>query len=419
MQKQLNRKYSASQAINSSLMATMLAFASIFLLDKGLANSTIGIILALSNVASIIVQTFFANFTAKHKSVQLQDMLKFTLGVIIVASIIIFFAPTPLLFILAIIVAFSFAQSNTPFVNSLAFIYEDKGIEINYGIGRGFGSLAYALVNLFLGFIIQKTAPGILPILYIGIALAFIFIVRSYRLPENALPETFDDSLEATEENEVNEQTQAESKSISLEEQSFVGFLSKYRNLIFVILGLAFVLFAHSIISTYMIQIVTPIGGDSSSVGLAVFIAAGAEFPVMMNFDKLSKKRSAAFWLKCSMFFFILKIVILYFATNLFMVYLSQFLQFGAYALAYPAAVQYIKNAVDKKDLFKGQSLFTISTTMSAVFASLMGGILIDNFGVSTMLFIAFLVAGIGGGIIFATVDRVPQPEAKLAQAQN
>lgn len=418
MQKKLNRTYAASQAINSGLMATMLGFASIFLLDKGLANSTIGFILALSNVASIIVQTFFANLTAKHKSIKLQDMLTFTLIVIILASILIFFAPSPLLFILAIIVAFSFAQSNAPFVNSLAFIYEDKGIEINYGIGRGFGSLAFALVNLVLGFVVQQTTPRILPFFYIGIAIAYIFIVRSFRLPKNELAGKLG-VPEETVANEVKEENNTDRESISLEEQSFAGFVSQYRNLIFLIIGLVFVLFAHSIISTYMIQIVSPIGGDSGSVGLAVFIAAAVEFPVMMNFDKLLERKPAAFWLKCSMIFFVLKVVILFFATNLFMVYFSQFLQFGSYALAYPAAVQYIKGAVAKKDLFKGQTLFTISTTMSGVFASLMGGLLIDNFGVSHMLFTAFVVAVVGGVIVFTTVNRVPQENVKLAKTQN
>lgn len=412
MQKILNRKYSASQAINSSLMATMLAFASIFLLDKGLANSTIGFIIALSNVSSVIIQTFFANFTAKHKSIELQDMLTFMLIVIILASVTVFFAPSQLIFIIAIIIAFSFAKSNVPFVNSLAFIYEDQGVEINYGFGRGFGSLAYALVNLVLGFVIQQTTPGILPLLYIGMAIVFIFIVRSFRLPEDTLGKNL-------EVNKPIEEAKNKRPSISIEEQSFAGFLSKYRTLIFAIIGLALVLFGHSIISIYMIQIVTPIGGNSSTVGLAVFIAAGAEFPVMMNFDKLQKKKNAAFWLKTSMVFFILKIVIMYFATSLWMVYLSQFLQFGAFALAYPAAVQYIKNGVDKKDLFKGQSFFTISTTMSSVFASLAGGLLIDYFGIGAMLFVALLVALVGGAIIFTTVNRVPQEQAAFARAQN
>lgn len=410
MNKQLNRKYAASHAINSGLLATMLAFASIFLLDKGFANSTIGMILALCNVAAIIVQTFFANFTAKRPSVKLQDMLTFMLIIIILSSITLFVSPSPILFLFAIILAFSFAQSNTPFVNSLAFIYEEEGVLINYGVGRGFGSLAYALVNLILGFVVEMTTPSILPLFYIGLSVLFILIIRSYRLPER--DQTV--HLETTPEVEVPAR-----ESIPVEEQSLAGFVSNYRSLIFVILGLSFVIFAQTIIGTFMIQIVTPIGGDSRSVGLAIFIAAAVEFPVMMNFDKLLQKQSAAFWLKLSVLFFVCKVILLFLANTLWMVYLSQFLQFGAYALAYPAAVQYIKQSVAKKDLLKGQTLFTIGTTMSAVFASFMGGLIIDSFGVSSMLLTAFFAVLIGGLIIYTTLNKLPEQQLKVVNVQN
>ena len=410
LNKQLNRKYAASHAINSGLLATMLAFASIFLLDKGFANSTIGMILALCNVAAIIVQTFFANLTAKRPLLKLQDMLTFMLIVIILASLTLFISPSPTLFLFAVILAFSFAQSNTPFVNSMAFIYEEEGIQINYGVGRGFGSLAYALINLILGFMIEKTSPGILPLLYIILALIFIFIIRSYRLPADHQP------VDREMKPEVELHTV---EPIPVENQSLAGFFSKYRHLSLVILGLSFVLFSQTLIGTFMIQIVSPLGGDSSTVGLAIFIAAAIEFPVMMNFDRLLKKRSAAFWLKLAVFFYICKIGIILSANSIWLVYLSQSLQFGSYALAYPAAVQYIKNSVDKQDLFKGQTIFTIGTTMSAVFASFMGGLILDNFGVSSMLLTAFFAVFIGGFIIYSTLNKLPVEQLEVVKVQK
>lgn len=415
MEKQLNWKYSASQALNSGLLATMLAFASIFLLDKGLSNSTIGIILAISNVSSIGIQTFFANFTDKHESVRLQDMLTGLLAVVIVASALLLFVPSPWIFLLAVIIAFSFAKSSTPFVNSLAFVYEEKNIKIKYGIARGFGSLAYAVLTLLLGFVIEETTPNILPLFYMGLAALYILVIRSYRLPKQPqLPEMEDGADEQTKEADAPQR-----RSIPVSEQSLFDFLNKYRNLVYIIIGLAFVLFSQTMVSTFFINIVTPLGGDSSSVGLAIFVAAAVEFPVMMNFDWLAKKRTPAFWLKLSAIFYVAKLALLFFATNLLMVYASQFLQLGSYALAYPAVVQYIKKTVDKEDLFKGQSLFTIGTTISGVFASFLGGILLDYTGVPGMVFVSLAATVIGSTIIIKTLEHAPEESYEVAKSEQ
>jgi len=415
MEKQLNWKYSASQALNSGLLATMLAFASIFLLDKGLSNSTIGIILAISNVSSIGIQTFFANFTDKHESVRLQDMLTGLLAVVIIASALLIFVPSPWIFLLAVIIAYSFAKSSTPFVNSLAFVYEEQDIKIKYGIARGFGSLAYALLTLLLGFVIEETTPNILPLFYMGIAALYILVIRSYRMPEQPqLSELEDGADEQTEEADA-----PQKRSVPVSEQSLFDFLNKYRNLVYIIVGLAFVLFSQTMVSTFFINIVTPLGGDSSSVGLAIFVAAAVEFPVMMNFDWSAKKRTPAFWLKLSAIFYVAKLALLFFATNLFMVYASQFLQLGSYALAYPAVVQYIKKSVDKEDLFKGQSLFTIGTTVSGVFASFLGGMLLDYTDVSGMVFVALAATVIGSTIIIKTLAHAPAESYEVAKSEQ
>ncbi len=411
MQKQLNWKYSASQALNSGLLAAMLAFASIFMLDKGLTNSTIGIILALSNVLSIAVQTFFANYTNRNKSVKLQDMLTVLLLVVIVSSALLLFIPSFAIFLLSAILAFSFVQSSTPFVNSLAFIYEEEGIHIKYGIARGFGSLSYALITLLLGFVIEKTSSSILPVFYMGLAFIFILVVRSYKLPKHELAI---EEVPEQEEQEMNHQRE----SVPVSEQSLMSFLSEYRELVYIIIGLGFVLFAQTMINTFLINIVTPLGGDSSAVGLAIFIAAAVEIPIMMNFDWLVKKRSTAFWLKLSAIFFVAKVVLMFFATNLTMIYISQFLQFGSYALAYPAAVQYIKNKVHEKDLFKGQTLFTIGITASNVFASFLGGMLIDSLGTGGMVFVSLIATVIGGLIIVKVLGKVPSEAYEVAKSE-
>ena len=40
----------------------------------------------------------------------------------------------------------------------------------------------------------------------------------------------------------------------------------------------------------------------------------------------------------------------------MFVIYIAQFLQIGAFSVIYPALVEYINSIVDLKDLVKGQS---------------------------------------------------------------
>lgn len=412
MERKFNIKYGLLYAVNSGLTASMLAFATIFLIDKGFANSNIGLILALCSISSILIQTFFANFTVKFPNLRLQDILTGNLSFVILGALLLLFVSSPFLFMLTIILTYSAAMSATPFLNSLAFIYEDQGIQINYGFGRSFGSFSYAVVTLFLGYIIEVTNSNILPFVYMSFALLFIFMVRSYRLSDKPHDEMMQRAeVGESEQEQLNKDVRRHKvESIPVEQQSLKDFLIKYRYLCLVIAGLAATLFGQNIVNTFMIHVVTPLGGDSSTVGTAIFLAAIVEVPIMMNFDKLLKKRSAGFWLKVSMVFYIAKITLLYFASSLWMVYLSQILQFGSYAVAYPAAVQYVKGSVSKIDLFKGQTLFTISTTLSSVFASFFGGIFFDTLGTQKTIFVGVLAAFIGTLIIYRAVDKTGEP---------
>lgn len=403
MEKQLNVKYATSQALNSGLLAAMFVFASVYLLDQGLGSSTIGMILALCSVASIPIQTVFANVIDKRKNIRLHDMLYFILTIVILASVVMTFNYSLTVFILAIFLAFSFAQATTPFVNSLAFIFEDQNIAISFGVGRAYGSLAYAIVTLLIGYAIELTTPNVLPLFYIGLAVALMLVLRTYTLPKN--PEALGE-IPALVEEKVAVSPHAD--SIPVEQQSLKDFFKEYRELFFVILGVSLVMFGQTMLATFLIQIVQPIGGDSSHVGMAVFIGALVEVPILMKFDWFISKRSIAWILKISMLFYILKAFIMLFASNIWIVYAAQLLQTGSFGLAYPGAVQYIKGIVSKADLFKGQTMFTVALTMSSVFANFLGGLLIDWIGIREMMLFAFIATCIGGGIVYAVLLKAP-----------
>ena len=76
------------------------------------------------------------------------------------------FGKGSILLLIAFIGVSTFMQTITPLLNSMAFVFEKHGIEINFGLGRGLGSAAYALVSMGLGYLVEDVGASILPLVY-------------------------------------------------------------------------------------------------------------------------------------------------------------------------------------------------------------------------------------------------------------
>lgn len=392
--KSLNIKYMASQIFYFGAFAAMMGYASVYLLHKGFSNSTIGIILSLCSILAVFMQPALASFADNHKNIEIRKIINTIVAIAIILSVALLVIPTNQTLIFILIVAiFSLETTIMPLINTLAFIFEKYGIQINFGIARGLGSVAYALTSMALGYIVEWFSPDLLPICYVVFNALLFIVVHLFVLPKNA------QIVNADEESETEAEVQ--------ENVSLLKFAGKYKKFIVFLLGFVLVYFAHTIINNFFIQIITNVGGNSSDMGNAVFLAAVLELPTMAYFTKLSQKVNCGTLIKASIVLFLAKHAITYLATNMVMIYIAQVLQMGAYALFIPASVYYVNCKVDNKDIVKGQSFVTTSMTMSGVFANIIGGILLDAVGVSEVLLIGVILSLIGAVIVLFTVEKV------------
>ena len=147
----LNLKYAGSQIFYFAAFASMMGYASVFLLDKGCTNSQIGIALALSSIIAVLLQPMLASFADNHKNIEMRNIIAPIVLLVIALSAILYLIPGRALFVLFLVVTiFSIMSSIMPLMNSLAFVFEQHGIEINYGLARGLGSVAYAIDSIIL-----------------------------------------------------------------------------------------------------------------------------------------------------------------------------------------------------------------------------------------------------------------------------
>lgn len=393
--KSLNMKYVASQIFYFATFAAMMGYASVFLLHKGFSNSTIGIILSLCNILAVFMQPALATFADKNKNIEIRKIVTMIVGIAIVLSAILLVIPNnqAIIFILVVSI-FSLMTTVMPLMNTLAFVFEKYGITINYGLARGLGSVAYAVASMILGHAVDAFSPDLLPVCYV-VFNAFLFIVvHGYVLPKG---EQIEVKVDEKESDEV----------VTSDNEGLLQFAGKYKKFIVFLLGFVFVYFAHTIINNFFIQIINNVGGNSSDMGNAVFLAAMLELPTMAYFTKLSHKVNCGTLIKISIFLFLVKHVITYFAVDMTMIYIAQAFQMGAYALFIPASVYYVNCKIAPQDMVKGQSFVTTSMTVAGVFGNLIGGILLDTVGVSHVLLISAILSLVGAIIVAMSVEKV------------
>lgn len=393
--KSLDIRYACIHGFYWMICCAMTGYASVFLLDKGFNNAMIGIVLSVSNILAVVGQPAVASYMDKATKLTLRMLVSLILVAIIVLSLVLsFISNTSPLLLLLVIVVFTLMLTMQPFINSLTFAFEKQGIHINFGLARGIGSVAYAVISLILGNIVAVFSPHILPYFYVGLSMCALAFVYTFYLPGHK------DEI-------VHEKRQEEHVQLSMKQ-----FIQKYKTFMFLLVATVFLFFDHSIINNFFIQVVNHIGGNSADMGNAIFLAAVLELPTMALFTKIQKKVGCRQMMMVSAVFFSVKHILTYFAANMFMIYVAQVMQMLAYAVFIPASVYYVSQLVDAHDMNKGQALVTGAMTLASVFASLAGGVLLDALGVSKVLMIGAIVSVMGTVFMFMSVEDVDKKEA-------
>lgn len=388
--KSLDIRYACIHGFYWMLCCAMIGFASVFLLDKGFNNTTIGVVLSISNILAVVAQPTVASYMDKTTKLSLRMLITLILGIIIVLSLVLsFLTSSSILMVVLTIVVFTLMLTLQPFINSLTFVFEKNGIHINFGLARGIGSVAYAVMSLILGNIVASFSPELLPYFYVGLSLCTLVFVYTFYLPNGK------EEIVHEEKTEVQDQL------------SMMQFMKKYKSFMILLIATVLLFFDHSIINNFFIQVVNHINGDSADMGNAIFLAAVLELPTMALFTKFQQRMGCRQLLLISAVFFSAKHILTYFAVNMTMIYIAQVMQMLAYAVFIPASVYYVSQMVDSHDMNKGQALMTGAMTLAGVFASLAGGVLLDAFGVSKVLLIGAIVSVFGTICMFVSLKTV------------
>lgn len=376
-------RYTFLNATYFVAFCTIHACAAAFLLARGFTNTEVGILLAVANIVSAVFQPFIASIIDKKGALTNRRFILISVVVIMLGSVALLFVrdiKAVVFIVYALIYMIQFAYQ--PVMTALCFEYQRAGSKINYGLARGLGSASFAVTAWFIGGIMEERGVEIL--LWVNIVtMAISFIVAlTFKKPETAV---------------AADTSRKESKS-----KGFVSFIKAYPAFSLFLVATIFFFFAHNMINDFMIQIIRHLGGGETELGYSNFLQAILELPVMALIGYVLKKISSSNLLVMSGYAFLIKIAILIFAANMFMMYVSQSFQIFAYAVFIPAAAYYVTNTMDESDQVKGQAYVTSSITVGGVFSNFISGIVLDNLGITQMLIIGTAVCAVGA--VTATV---------------
>ena len=264
-----------------------------------------------------------------------------------------------------------------PLMNSMSIC--SKG-NISFGFGRSIGSFSFAIFSLFLGRLVTDYGMNILCVIRTVSFAAFIVAVCTF-------PIRVIDPADISKRKET-------------------GFFKKNPGFLTLMFGCVLVYFSHMLMTYYCYQIVASKGGDNTVLGVVLGIGAFIEAPVMLGFSKLLKIKSASFWFKFSGFGFAIKAVVFLAAGSIPGLYIAALTQMLGWPVISVASVKYVDSITTDYDTTRGQAYITLTYSLALVVGAPVGGIVLQMFGVQTMLIVAAVTALAGGLAIRAGIKR-------------
>ena len=390
MGKLLNTGYASIFATYWMVYGVVASFSSAFLLEAGYSNSEIGIILAVASIISCVIQPVIADVADRSKRLDSNGVAQIATALLFVMESLLFILnhkSVALFVVYAMIMAWELALQ--PLFNSLCFRLEESGYDIKFGICRGIGSAGYAILVAILGSLVEKYGTIILPTTGLfSLALLFVslvFTAKFFKKAKGNPPEDSNPKQSLEEEND---------------EINLLEFIRRNKLFVLLNIGIVFLFFQNNITNNYMLQIVEGVGGNAEDMGRIFSVMAFLEMPALFLYDKIRKKFNLKFLIIFAAVNFFLKLVALTLANSVAMIYAAHFFHIFSFSVFLPAMVEFINTIMSKGESVKGQALYTASTTIASIFASIFGGMLLDASGPKLMLTISSMTTAIGTVVI-------------------
>ncbi len=390
-EKKLNIYYSFLQIAYWVTSAVVFCFTTVFLQFRGYSNYEIGIVFAAGNIIGFVSQPLIAGYIDRSDRRTLLRCIRITAVLAVLLMLAVYFLPSGSV---SLIVAYALLVAGNTLLNplciSLSFYIESWGCGINFSRARAHGSLSFAVCNVILGMLVQRVSENAVPTAFIlfssllGLAtLLFVPVDRAHRI--------------AAPERRV--------QSASEKPSGLLEFARENKRFMLFLLGTATLYFTHGMIGNFMIEFIRSIGGGSEDMGNVLAFMTVVEVPVMLLFGRLTQRFKCSSLLRFAVIMFTVKELMIYLASSLPALYAAEALQAFSFALFVPASVRYVDEVIAKHNAVKGQAFVTSMMTLGSIFASYIGGLLLDTSTPGFTLLVGVIVSAVGTLIMLGAIQ--------------
>lgn len=382
--KRVETHYAAVQGTYWASNCTLRGLMAVFLGYHGLNDAQIGYTSSLIYLCTISLSLLLSAWADRHPQSPLKRMVAALYLLALAAAAVMYLLPLPVLLMMAVYTLDScFHNCADSILNALMMQFIDKGIPVRYGWPRGIGSITYALMAWLLGVLMEKYTPNIILPIFLG--LCTVSLAALFLLPDPG-PRIIRESAPQV---------------------SYVTMLKTNPTLVLLLCACILSGMGQCAGSTYLIRVVERLGGTSEQLGLAMFIQAGVELPMMFASAWLLKRFTARGLLTLSFFASAVKLLLLNLTPNLPVLYLVMAFSLFCFGIYGFAAVLFVNSIAGDREKVRAQSLLSLCYTsgIGGILGNLLSGLLIDPLGLRNLLFLSFGLS-LTGALVMALCAR-------------
>lgn len=391
--RKLNIQYALIQIFYWMAECSICGLPVIFFGKLGFSDAQIGIITAMESLSAVLIQSAYPAILSRFPGLTIYSLLAILYGLAIIISGAAFFLPAIFgLFLIAFALLAVTQQATATLLNAIAMDFINQGYSLNFGLTRGLGSISWAVAGIFYGKLLDHSDPRYLLLINSAGLLALLLVL--FRM-QSGFP------LTATH----TEQRESPETGIS-------GIALLKQNPILAILCLGCCLMylgVPAFTAGRMPNYLTRFNGTAADAGLAVFIAAGTELPMMILVDFLKHRTDVRKIMRFSVLVFMLKPFLVFFAPSKTLLILSQLSNGPSYGMFLISSVSYVNQITNNETRVAGLSYFSASESIGNTIGNLASGLLMGSAGIIGLTLYGGAASVLGGLILLLGLSKKPE----------
>ena len=371
-------------------------FLSSYYSKAGISAVEIGILLTLGPVSSILVQPIWAilsDRTGKRKAV-----LAFVVLGSAISVLSYYLGKTFFTFFIASTLLAVFSNAIVPLSDAILLRSAQKN-KLDFSKIRMGGTIGYAIFVIFAGIIIKHNSELAFLMGFAGFMILFLMVIL---LPRSESDDTAHNKL---------------SPDITLVPKNKKSLLHIFESKeIYFLLAFAFISqvglsFNFSFLGVYMLDM----GLTEGTIGLTNSIAAFTELPILFLMNRILKRVNVSRVTVIACLLLALRIITIT-GENLYFVIISQALHGITFMSIYFSCAVFISQNVKQENQSKGQSILAlVQTGIGSIVGNILGGYLVDGYGLKTAYVMMSIFIIIGAGFI-ALIQFINHKRQKLSK---